>query len=287
MLKSTQLLGSEAQGPGFQHTVPIVDLHGKTVLLTGASTGLGPHIARRLQREGAKFVLSARNESALEKLAGELGDSRIVAADLSRPGEPERLAEAAGQVDVLVSNAGIPATGRLATFTTEEIDRAIAVNLRAGIVLAARLLPGMLARKFGHMVFMSSIAGKLPSGGETMYNATKFGIRGFALALREELWGSGVGASVINPTFVSEAGMWAVTGLKPNPIAGEVSPAQVADAVWSAISRNRREIDVVPIQLRTVLKVQALTPGVFATTARWLRATRPNEELDKRQRDKR
>ena len=263
------------------------DLSGKTVLLAGASTGLGPHIARRLREAGAKFVLSARNEAALEKLADELGESRVIAADLSRTGEPERLAAESGHVDVLVSNAGIPATGRLTTFKVEEIDRAIAVNLRAGIVLASKLVPGMLERKSGHLVFMSSIAGKLPSGGETIYNATKFGVRGFALALREELWGTGVGVSVISPTFVSEAGMWAVTGLKPNPIAGEVSPEQVADAVWTSITKNKREIDVVPIQLRTVLKLQALTPGVFATTARWMGATRSNEDLDERQRDKR
>jgi len=263
------------------------DLSGKTVLLTGASTGLGPHIARRLREAGAKFVLSARNEAALEKLADELGESQVIAADLSRTGEPERLAAESGHVDVLVSNAGIPATGRLTTFKVEEIDRAIAVNLRAGIVLASKLVPGMLERKSGHLVFMSSIAGKLPSGGETIYNATKFGVRGFALALREELWRTGVGVSVISPTFVSEAGMWAVTGLKPNPIAGEVSPEQVADAVWTSITKNKREIDVVPIQLRTVLKLQALTPGVFATTARWMGATRSNEDLDERQRDKR
>lgn len=263
------------------------DLAGKTVLLTGASTGLGPHIARRLHRAGARFVLSARNEAALDKLAKELGGSRVVAADLSRAGEPERLAREAGEVDVLVSNAGIPASGRLATFEVEEIDRAIAVNLRAGIVLAKALAPAMVERKSGHLVFMSSVAGKIPTGGMTIYNATKFGLRGFALALREELWATGVGVSVIVPTFVSDAGMWAVTGLKPNPIAGEVPPEQVADAVWNAITRNRPEIDVVPIQLRTVLKVEALTPGLFATTARWMGATRSNEDLDKRQRDKR
>jgi short-subunit dehydrogenase len=120
-----------------------------------------------------------------------------------------------------------------------------------------------------------------------MYNATKFGIRGFGLALREELWGTGVGVSVISPTFVSEAGMWAVTGLKPNPIAGEVSPAQVAEAVFKAVTRNRGEIVVAPIQLKTALKLQALAPGLFATTSRATGATRPNEALDERQRDKR
>src|SRR4029077_14969779 len=124
-------------------------------LLTGASTGLGPYIARRLQREGVRFVLSARNEAALNKLAEELGDARVIAADLSRPGEPERLAREAGTVDILVSNAGVPASGRLASFKIEHIDRAIAVTRRAGIVLARERAPAMIERKQGHMVFMA------------------------------------------------------------------------------------------------------------------------------------
>jgi short-subunit dehydrogenase len=264
-----------------------VDVVGKTVLLTGASAGLGPHIARRLARGGARFILSARNEDALRSLAGKLGDARVIAADLSHPGEQERLAAEAGAVDILIANAGIPATGRLATFTIEQIDRALAVNLRAAIVLARMLTPAMVERKAGHVVFMASIAGKVPVEGETLYSATKFGLRGFGLALREELWGTGVGVSVINPTFVSESGMWAVTGLKPNPVAGEVSPAQVADAVWKAITRNKADVDVAPVQLKATLKVQALSPGLFASTARALGATRPNDELDQRQRDKR
>lgn len=264
-----------------------VDLRGKTVLLTGASSGLGPYIARRLRKAGASFVLSARNQEALSRLAEELGDSRIVVADLSRLGEAERLAKAAGEVDVLVANAGVPATGRLATFRVGELDRAIAINLRAGMVLAHELLPAMLDRKGGHMVFMSSIAGRVPSAGVSVYNATKFGLRGFALALREELLDTRVGVSVICPTFVSEAGMWAVTGLKANPMAGEVSPAEVAEAVWYAITRNRAEIDVMPFQARAGLKVQALAPGLFAAVARATGATKSSEELAERQRNKR
>jgi len=189
------------------------DLAGRTVLLTGASTGLGPYIARRLHRAGARFVLSARNETSLTRLAKELGDSRVVVADLSKAGEPERLAREAGAVDVLVSNAGVPASGRLASFEIEEIDRAIAVNLRAGIVLARELAPGMVERKQGHIVFMASAAGKVPAPGISIYNATKFAIRGFALALREELMGSGVGVSAISPTFVS--GLRYVGGDRP------------------------------------------------------------------------
>jgi uncharacterized protein len=264
-----------------------VELRGKTALLTGASSGLGPHIARRLHREGAKFVLSARNAEALNKLADQLGGAKVIPADLSRTGEAERLAEAAGQVDVLISNAGIPATGRLDTFSIEEIDRALNVNLRSGMVLARLLAPAMMARKSGHIVFMSSIAAHAVVAGETVYHATKFAIRGFGLSLREEVREAGVGVSVICPTFVSEAGMWAETGLKPDPIAGEVTPAQVADAVATAIRDNRGEIDVMPFQLKASLKVQALAPGLFTAVARSRGATRPNEEQDRLQRNKR
>ena len=232
-------------------------------------------------------MLSARNEDALQRLAKEVGESRVIVADLSKVGEPERLAKEAGDVDVLVSNAGIPASGRLALLAIEQIDRAIAVNLRAGMILARELAPAMVKRKQGHIVFMSSVAGKVPAAGSSVYNATKFGIRGFGLALREELWGTGVGVSVVCPTFVSEAGMWAETGLKANPIAGEVSPAQVADAVWKAIVKNWADVDVAPIQLKASLKVMAVAPGLFATVARSAGATRPNEELGERQKHKR
>ena len=134
------------------------DLRGKTVLLTGASTGLGPHIARKLRQAGARFVLSARNEPALQKLAKEIGESRVVVADLSKTGEPERLAIEAGDVDVLVSNAGVPISGRLAELALDKIDRAIAVNLRAGIVLAHALAPSMVKRKQGHKASLKFVA---------------------------------------------------------------------------------------------------------------------------------
>jgi short-subunit dehydrogenase len=270
-----------------EYSSPVQDIRGKTVLLTGASSGLGPYIARRLHQAGAKFVLSARSEEPLNRLAKELGESRVVVADLSQNGEPERLAREAGAIDVLVSNAGVPASGRLATLKVEHLDRAIAVNLRAGLVLAQALAPAMLRKKEGHIVFMSSVAGKVPSPGFSVYNATKFGIRGFGLALREELWGTGVGVSVICPTFVNEAGMWAETGLKANPMAGEVSPAKVADAVWRAIIQNRAEVDVMPIQLRVGIKIMGVAPGLFAAVARSSGATKPNEAVEDRQKHKR
>ena len=266
--------------------MPIVDLRGRTVLLTGASTGIGPHIARRLRREGAKFVLSARNEPALKQLGDELGDSRVVVADLAKRGEAERLAADAGDVDILVSNAGVPASGRLDSFEIDEIDRALDVNVRAGIVLARLLAPQMVWRKAGHMVFMSSVAGKLPTPGLSIYNATKFAVRGFGLSLREELAGTGVGASVICPVYVSESGMWAVTGLKPHPVVGEVTPHQVADAVYSAITRNRREVDVAGLGMKATLVAQAFAPGLVAAAGRGPASAIAGEQGE-RQRDKR
>lgn len=239
-----------------------MNLRGKLVLLTGASSGLGPFIARRLRRDGARFVLSARRQAELGRLARELGESRVVTADLSKPGEAERLAAEAGPVDILVANAGLPGTGLLESFSVAQIDSVLNVNLRSAIVLARLLAPAMVERGGGHVVLMSSIAGVQALPSTSMYNATKFGLRGFGLALRQELGPRRVGVSVIMPTFVSEAGMWAETGLKAHPLAGEVTPDQVAEAVRTGIVRNRGEIRVGSLMLLTSLKMAALAPGL-------------------------
>jgi len=136
-----------------------LELTGKTVLLTGASSGLGPHIARRLRSAGAKLILSARNRDALQELGSELGESKVIPADLARRGEAERLAAEAGPVEIVVSNAGVPASGALDDLPVEAIDRALEVNLRAGIVLTRLLLPAMLKRGSGQVVLMASMAG--------------------------------------------------------------------------------------------------------------------------------
>jgi short-subunit dehydrogenase len=245
------------------------NLTNRAVLLTGAAGGLGPHIASHLHAEGASLLLSGRDKAYLEELAAELAPARVVAADLSRQEDVERLVAAAGQVDVLVANAGIPASGQLVTFSIEEIDRTLNVNLRSAMVLARLLVPGMVSRGGGHIVLMASIHGKLPAALVSVYNATKFGLRGFGLALRQELRGTGVGVSVINPTFVRGAGMWAETGVTPHPLAGQVTPDEVAVSVIRAIKENRAEIDVAPLSAR--LAVAA--PRLVGSLARRLGAT--------------
>jgi short-subunit dehydrogenase len=245
------------------------DLRDRTVLITGAPGGIGARLASRLHAEGASLVLSGRNQVELDRLALTLKPARVVVADLSRPEEVDRLASEAGAVDILVANAAVPASGELVSFSVEEIDRALSINLRSAMVLANRLLPGMLARRSGHIVLMASIHGKLPTALVSVYNATKFGLRGFGLALAEELQHTGVGVSVINPTFVRDAGMWAETGIATHPMAGHVTPDQVADAVVRAIKENRREIDVAPLGAR----LAASMPRLVGPMARRLGAT--------------
>ena len=269
------------------YTEVVKSLGGKRVLLTGASSGLGPVIARRLAREGVRFILTARREADLHRLANELGGALVISADLSLPGEAERLAAEAGEVDILIANAGVPASGDLTGFEVDQIDRAIQVNLRSPIVLARQLLPSMVGRGNGHLVFMSSLAGKVPTASATIYNATKFGIRGFGLALRQELAGTGVGVSTILPTFVTGAGMFAETGLRAHPMAGAVTATAVAEAVHSAILRDRAEIEVAPLGTRAGLRVAAVAPRLAERVTRASGTGKFAGELSERQKHKR
>src|SRR6185437_10502599 len=142
-----------------------MEIGGRTTLLTGATGGLGRATAAALAARGAKLLLSGRKRDALEALAAELpgGEHRVLPADLAEPGAAEKLAAEAGAVDVLVANAGLPATGRLTDFSSEQLTAALRVNLEAPMLLARALEPAMLERGSGHMVFISSLSGKSPS----------------------------------------------------------------------------------------------------------------------------
>src|SRR5207302_9682435 len=134
-------------------------------------------------------------------------------------------------------------------FTVDQVDRALDVNLRAPIILARALSPAMIASGHGHMVFISSLAGKAATAGAALYNATKFGLRGFASALRADLRPSGVGVSAVFPGFISDAGMFADSGAELPRGIGTRSPQEVARAVVTAIERDRAEADVAPLAM--------------------------------------
>ncbi len=261
-------------------------LAGAHVLLTGATGGLGQAIARALAARGATLVLTGRRADVLEPLAQELGAQAVV-IDLALPGAPAELLEAAGDVDVLVANAGLPASGGLHSFTDEQLDRALMVNLRAPMVLAKTLSERFVARGSGHLLFMSSLSGKAGAPGSSVYAATKFGLRGFALALREDLQPKGVGVSVILPGFISDAGMFAESGAKLPPYVGTKSPEDVARAVVRAIERNSAEIEVAPLVIRAGAALAALAPGPVGAVQRRLGAAKTAASIVSGQTDKR
>ena len=234
-------------------------LSGSTVLLTGASGGLGHAIARALAAGGATLLLTGRRSEVLEPLAEELA-SRALAVDLSDRAAVDRLIAQAGEVEILVANAALPASGRLEGFTMEQVDRALEVNLRAPIALAHGLLPGMVSRGQGHLLFMSSLSGRAATAGTALYAATKFALRGFAGALRADLRDSGVGVSAVFPGFIRDAGMFADAEVKLPPGVGTRSPQDVARAVVSAIERNRGEVDVAPLYMRASAIFAGLAP---------------------------
>ena len=254
-----------------------MNLAGRTVLLTGATGGLGHAIARRLRAAGAELVLTGRRVEVLEPLAAETG-ARSLAVDLSDARAVECLAQECADVDALVSNAGLPGSGLLTSFSVEEIDRALAVNLRAPMVLARALSEAMVARGSGHLVFMSSLAGKVGTPRSPVYSATKFALRGLAQSLREDLRPSGVGVSAIFPGFVRDAGMFHDTQTKLPPGVGTVAPEAVAEAVVRAIERNRGEIDVAPVGLRAGAKAAGLAPDLAASVSRRLGGQRIAEQ---------
>jgi short-subunit dehydrogenase len=263
-----------------------VNLGGRTALVTGATGGIGAAIARALSARGVTLLLSGRRTDVLEPLAAELG-GRALGCDLSDPAAVDRLADEAASVDVLVANAALPASGPLTTFSQEEIDRALAVNLRAPIALARRLVESMIARGSGHLVFVSSLSGKAASPGGSIYSATKFGLRGFALGLRQDLRPHGVGVSVVAPGFVRDAGMFHDSGAKLPPFVGTSSPEQVADGVVRAIERNRAEVEVAPLGLRAGAAAGGLLPELVANVQRRLGGDRISERMSEGQRPKR
>jgi short-subunit dehydrogenase len=261
-------------------------ISGSTVLLTGATGGIGQAIARSLHERGAKLILTGRRDDVLAPLAAEL-EARALSVDLSSTVELDHMVREVGDVDILVANAALPGSGRLDSYSTEELDRALAVNLRAPMALTQALIPGMLERGSGHLVFISSLSGKAATAGSSIYNATKFGLRGFAIAMRSELRDGGVGVSTIYPGFIREAGMFAEANVKLPVGVGTRSPDDVARAVISGIEHNRGELDVAPLMMRASTLIGALAPELAGHLARRLGSEQIASGMEAGQRAKR
>jgi short-subunit dehydrogenase len=263
-----------------------MELNGSSVLLTGATGGIGHAIARALRAEGASLLLSGRRTDVLEPLAAEVGGT-ATAVDLSDRAAVEALIEQADDVDVLVANAALPASGDALSFSVEEIDRALEVNLRAPIILSRVLGERMAARGRGQIVLISSLSGKSGQAASSIYSATKFGLRGFGQGLRGDLAPRGVGVSVVFPGFIRGAGMFHESGAKLPKGVGTSTPEQVAAAVVKAIVQDKGEIDVAPVGMRAGTAFAQLAPTTSAKVAKRLGGDKVAQQLASGQATKR
>ena len=221
-------------------------------------------MATALADEGAAVILSGRRREDLESLAAGLPGSghRVAPADLAEHGAAVKLAEEAGEADVLVANAGLPGTGRMDETSDEEIQATLRVNLEAPILLARHLLPAMRSKGEGHLVFVASLSGKAASPRTSIYAASKFGLRGYALGLRMDLAAEGIGVSILSPGFIRDAGMFASSGAKPPPGFGTSTPDAVGAGLIRAINRNRAEVAVAPVRQRALSHFALTAPSV-------------------------
>ena len=241
------------------------DLRGRTALVTGASRGLGPHIARALADRGCRVALVARSAEPLRTLADEVVASGHVAlaipADVTDAGDRRALlakTEAElGPIDVLVNNAAI---FRAVRFVDEDPDRLFRTNLVAPVELARLVLPGMIGRECGHVVHVSSIASSAPAPYGANYAAAKAALVQHAVSLRAELWGTGVSVSVVSPGFMRDDGMFPAYQTPAPWYVGDNAPAAVAAAVVRAIQWDRPEVVANRRPLRPLLALVDVAP---------------------------
>jgi short-subunit dehydrogenase len=191
-----------------------------------------------------------------------------------------------GEIDVLVANAALPASGALESFTQAEVERALRVNFESPVLMAHALVPQMTERGSGHVVMIGSLSGVAATARQSLYNATKFGLRGFALALREDTRGSGVGVSLVEPGFVREAGMFADSGASAPAGLGTTTPEKVAQAVVESIEKNRGEVTVAPFHQVRLAKFAGSHPELAGKLS-GRAATEAAENVAQGQSDKR
>jgi short-subunit dehydrogenase len=227
-------------------------LPGATALLTGASQGIGPFIGRALAAERVNLALAARSAGKLDEAAHELASLGVrclaVPADVTSAADRDRLVDqverALGPVDILVNNAGVEHGGRFVTRSPAEITQLVETNVLGPMLLARRVLPGMIARGRGHVINVASLAGKVGYPYAAVYGGTKAALIAWSNALRVELEGTGVSVTTVSPGYVKGAGMFAAHYLKPPRTLGETTPEAVAQAVVRALRDDLLEIDV-------------------------------------------
>ena len=184
------------------------DLTGKIALITGATGGIGQAIAKQMKERGAKLILSGTRENVLNQMVKDLGDDvKSVVSNLQDKDSILSMAKNAeachGKIDILVNNAGITIDGLLMRMKDEDWDTVINVNLTACMRLTRQVLRGMLKRRYGRIIFISSIVGYTGNAGQSNYSASKSGLIGLSKSLAAEVASRGITCNLVAPGFIS------------------------------------------------------------------------------------
>jgi short-subunit dehydrogenase len=244
----------------------------RAVVVTGAARGIGAEIARRLVGAGARVFATDVDRQPLEETAATFGEpARVatVAADVSVWGEVEALQQAAtarfGPIDAVIHCAGIVAPDRFISTDVTSARRLIEINLLGSIHVARSFLPGFVERRAGHLLLMGSMGGYAPMPNEVVYSATKFAIRGLALALAMELRGTGVHVTLVAPDSVATRMLQIEATRGGSPLAfwaAPLEPGDVAAAVLRTLEHPRLEV-LIPRVAGTLIKLLNLSPRVM------------------------
>ncbi|GAB3250642.1 SDR family oxidoreductase [Chitinimonas naiadis] len=264
-----------------------MDYQGKVVWVTGATSGIGEALALAFAARGAKLVLSARRADELARVKAACQNPErhlIVTLDLADPGTfAAKVAEVEahfGHIDVLVNNAGLSQRS-LARDTLLSVDRHLMdVNYLGTVALSKAVLPGMLARRDGHLVTITSLVGKFGTPMRSSYAASKHALHGFFDSLRAELWRDGIRVSLVCPGFIRTnitynalVGDGSPQGKMDQAQAQGIAPADCARRILAGLDRGRDEIYVAQLRERVGVYLKRFLPGLFARVVRKARVT--------------
>jgi NAD(P)-dependent dehydrogenase (short-subunit alcohol dehydrogenase family) len=243
-------------------------------LVTGASSGIGAATAWELLRRGAHVVLAARRADELNYLVKQMSQAGYhaiaIPTDVRDPVQVRRtvdqMLERFGRIDVVVNNAGVGWETSFAETSVEDMNRVVDSNLRGAMLMTQAVLPTMLQQRRGTLIFIASVAGHIAV--DPLYSASKFGLRGFALALRRELKSSGVSSSLVSPGFIRTA-MNEHMRHFPLPMP---SPEVIAPTIANLVSHPHREV-IIPHFYYGLIGVEHLFPWLADIAIRHGRAS--------------